>query len=238
MTADRPAPPARSIDEVLADAQVLTGEYDDYDLAASRERIARRINATDTSAAQRLEPRLPLYAQARQDLDKLSTLIVHAPHASTEIGRLVNGRHIEPEGALIFACLLQLAGREDGAQFWWQFAAGAGNPTSAYCLYLHHTRHGDLRDARHWLHQAAQLETTPRPRNPRSRRRRLPRTACPYLTPQAVADLLDTYRLPTIPTASLKKAVGRLEDSRDEDYGTVPRPAPHLARELAELATP
>ncbi|WEO93441.1 hypothetical protein A6P39_005070 [Streptomyces sp. FXJ1.172] len=60
---------------------------------------------------------------------------------------------VDSEGALHFGCLLDLAGKHDGALWWWQFAAGAGNATAGYCLYLFHTRRGDLRDAGHWWHQ-------------------------------------------------------------------------------------
>ncbi|GHE11019.1 hypothetical protein [Streptomyces alanosinicus] len=66
-----------------------------------------------------------------------------------------------PEGALYFGCLLDLVKKSDGALWWWQFAAGAGNPTAAYCLYLFHTRRGDLRDAGHWWHQYLALGPPP-----------------------------------------------------------------------------
>ncbi|NUK54495.1 hypothetical protein HRW23_35140 [Streptomyces lunaelactis] len=70
-----------------------------------------------------------------------------------------NTRRIDPDGALQFACLLNLAGCREAAQFWWQFAAGAGNPTAAYCLYLLHLGRGERRDAEHWADQAANLDS-------------------------------------------------------------------------------
>ncbi|NUK85751.1 hypothetical protein [Streptomyces lunaelactis] len=54
---------------------------------------------------------------------------------------------------------LNLAGCREAAQFWWQFAAGAGNPTAAYCLYLLHLGRGERRDAEHWADQAANLDS-------------------------------------------------------------------------------
>ncbi|MFI6155157.1 hypothetical protein ACIBCA_21005 [Kitasatospora sp. NPDC051170] len=39
-----------------------------------------------------------------------------------------------------FGCLLDLTGQSWDAQWWWQFAAGAGDLTAAYCLYLHQVR--------------------------------------------------------------------------------------------------
>ncbi|MFF5004923.1 DUF6207 family protein [Streptomyces phaeochromogenes] len=59
-----------------------------------------------------------------------------------------------PDWAWILGCLLQLAEAEDGAQFWWQYAAGAGVGAAAYCLYLHHRALGDRRAAAFWHDQS------------------------------------------------------------------------------------
>ncbi|MGK5532743.1 collagen-like triple helix repeat-containing protein [Streptomyces sp. URMC 129] len=59
-----------------------------------------------------------------------------------------------PDGARVLGCVLQLAGREDGARFWWQYAAGAGDAAAAYCLYLHHLAHGERWEAELWHRQA------------------------------------------------------------------------------------
>ncbi|MDQ0577879.1 hypothetical protein QF030_000057 [Streptomyces rishiriensis] len=59
----------------------------------------------------------------------------------------------DPDGALTFASLLYLADQEEGAQFWWHYAAGAGSTTAALSLYLLHLRHGDMREAQHWAGQ-------------------------------------------------------------------------------------
>ncbi|MFI7104247.1 DUF6207 family protein [Streptomyces sp. NPDC050161] len=58
-----------------------------------------------------------------------------------------------PHGAWILGCLLQLAAAEDGARFWWQYAAGAGEPAASYCLYLHHLALGDSHAAAFWREQ-------------------------------------------------------------------------------------
>ncbi|WP_051879416.1 hypothetical protein [Streptomyces sp. NRRL B-24720] len=53
---------------------------------------------------------------------------------------------------MILACVLQLTDTDDGARFWWQYAAGAGQAAAAYCLYLHHLALGE-KDAADWWHQ-------------------------------------------------------------------------------------
>ncbi|MEU1791975.1 DUF6207 family protein [Streptomyces sparsogenes] len=58
-----------------------------------------------------------------------------------------------PRAAWVLGCVLQLADAEDGARFWWQYAAGAGDDAAAYCLYLHNLALGDSQAAAFWLEQ-------------------------------------------------------------------------------------
>ncbi|MEH0420549.1 DUF6207 family protein [Streptomyces sp. B21-083] len=58
-----------------------------------------------------------------------------------------------PRGAWLLGCLLQLTDAEDGARFWWQYAAGAGDSAASYCLYLHHRALGDRHAAALWHDQ-------------------------------------------------------------------------------------
>lgn len=233
--------PDRSIDDLLGDALALQGEYDDYDHAAARARIAQRLS-DDLVRGTRLwdctqdrlgvkdylrpgpaEPH-PAYAtlheQARRDLAKLSSLVVNDPRAVNAVVLLEDSPRIEPTGALTFACLLEVTGLHEGAQFWWQFAAGAGNHTAAYCLYLHHMKRGEFRDAGHWFDQAAHLSDSPAPS-----------------TPRCCFDVLHTdvfieYHAATghpadpnaAPPPALQAAVEPIEMTRDDDYGTVPLP--------------
>ncbi|GAB2765529.1 hypothetical protein [Streptomyces bullii] len=60
-----------------------------------------------------------------------------------------------PAGAWILGCLLHLAGAEDGARYWWQYAAGAGDRGAIYCLSLYHRARGDDHAAKFWLDQAS-----------------------------------------------------------------------------------
>ncbi|WP_320774488.1 hypothetical protein [Streptomyces sp. CRN 30] len=61
----------------------------------------------------------------------------------------------QPRAAWILGCVLQLAGAEDGARFWWQYAAGADDAPASYCLHLQHLASGDPHAAALWRAQAA-----------------------------------------------------------------------------------
>ncbi|MFI6698885.1 hypothetical protein ACIBJC_07860 [Streptomyces sp. NPDC050509] len=223
----------RTIDDVLTDA-VIPDAFAEYDLAVSKRQIARTVADTlmyDGAVARRAgiarsRPAAPggffptVHDQAGTDLHALSARALHGIDAAGQLARLANTRRIEPDGALHFACLLNLAGWHEGAQFWWQFAAGAGNSTAAHCLHLLHLARGERRDAAHWADQAADLEAG----------RTLPPAG--RLTVGRVA--ADHPRRP--PSPALRAAVQRLTIERDEEFGSVPHPDPHLAEQIAELA--
>ncbi|WP_406447415.1 hypothetical protein OG782_01185 [Streptomyces sp. NBC_00876] len=224
-------PLPRSIDEVLEDA-VIPDAFADYDLAASKRQIARGVADTllyDTATARlagiaRSHPATPassiptLHVQARQDLDMLSADALHGVEAAAQLARLANTRRIDPEGALQFACLLSLAGCTEAAQFWWQFAAGAGDATAAYCLHLLHLSRGERRDAAHWAEQAAALDCGAI---------RAGRLSVRHATGQG-----RDHR----PSPQLRAAVQRLTIEEDDDFGSVPHPDPDLADQIVELA--
>ncbi|MFE5513844.1 hypothetical protein ACFQ9J_25255 [Streptomyces sp. NPDC056529] len=87
---------------------------------------------------------------AAEDLRALcETLVRHTP--ATAVSAFVTDQVPEPSSALVLACVLQLTDTDDGARFWWQYAAGAGQPGAAYCLYLHHLALGETHTA-HWWH--------------------------------------------------------------------------------------
>jgi hypothetical protein len=75
------------------------------------------------------------YDRAAADLVALCELIVQRPDARRHLRTFVETPG-ESQGALVFACLLQLCGKVKYARFWWHFAAGAGSATAAYCLFL------------------------------------------------------------------------------------------------------
>ncbi|MCX4411559.1 hypothetical protein OG840_61450 [Streptomyces sp. NBC_01764] len=73
--------------------------------------------------------------RAAEDLLALCELVVQGADAEEELLTFVEMPG-ESQGALVFACLLQLCGYVRNARFWWHFAAGAGSTTAAYCLFL------------------------------------------------------------------------------------------------------
>ncbi|TQK49827.1 hypothetical protein FBY35_0099 [Streptomyces sp. SLBN-118] len=186
------------INDLLPQAQVLVPgfEFDADESDAMLDRIARRALSRATDAMdecarlvkaespgrRRPEPvpaDPPVYRRAAVSLAELSGRVVRDPDTVEAMAQLVNERsRIEPAGALTFACLLYLSDRSEGAQFWWQFAAGAGVATAAYCLYLHHTQYSEDDMARLWYRQALilhhtgsdhlypRIDTAPPPRSP------------------------------------------------------------------------
>ncbi|KPC60942.1 hypothetical protein [Streptomyces chattanoogensis] len=166
--------------------------------------------------------------EATHELELACALVVNAAAAAASLERLVDDHHIDPEGALVFACLLHITGRFDAAQFWWHFGAGAGSRTAAYCLYLSHRRNGEHRDADYWRGQAAHAPDEERPTVAAfDEKQLLPDAARHNLLVQWHSGLA-----PTLPTA-LENVINRLVvDSNDEDFGEIPRPSPTLVRDL------
>ncbi|MFI1840003.1 hypothetical protein [Streptomyces olivaceoviridis] len=88
---------------------------------------------------------------AAKDLRALcEVLVTHTP--TPAVGAFVTDQVPEPHSAMVLACVLQLTDTDDGARFWWQYAAGAGQAAAAYCLYLHHLSLGED-DAAQWWHR-------------------------------------------------------------------------------------
>jgi hypothetical protein len=154
------------IDRLLTDAWIPAINGETPSAAQRVERARRRgvqqqalaTHAAVAPAHSSCEPE-----QARRELDLTVALLLDSPRASARLSALLDARHFEPEGASILACLLYLAARDGAAQCWWQLAAEAGNRNSAYCLYMHHRRYGEYRDALHWRREAARLRATAPP---------------------------------------------------------------------------
>ena len=224
-----------TLDRVLRDARLLVDEYRDYQsptaeqrLARARARRAQRAAPTDgpTPAA---TPNLgPEHEQARHELDLTSTLVLNTPHAEASLARLIDTLN-DADGALVFACLLHLTAREDGARFWWKFAAGAGSATAAFCLYLDHRRNAEYRDADYWRAQSTHLRTAP-----------LPCPAAPHTCQHLPArrqlrDLLAAchHGLPPHLPLPVEGAINQLPVAEDDALdGDIPTPAAHLITTL------
>ncbi|MFI6209103.1 hypothetical protein ACIBAI_22305 [Streptomyces sp. NPDC051041] len=105
---------------------------------------------------------------AAADLKALcETVIRHTP--ATAVAAFITDQVPEPRSALVLACVLQLTDTDDGARFWWQYAAGAGQPAAAYCLYLHHLALGETHAARWWHTQTNEVQPKPTTRTTRRR---------------------------------------------------------------------
>ncbi|MEU1853715.1 hypothetical protein ABZ499_31740 [Streptomyces sp. NPDC019990] len=204
----------RSIQDILAQA-ALPNDFTDEDVTELKQEIVREVTATLMFGTQ-LAPQghFPtILDRADNDLQALTAALLYSDGAAAHLAKFAE-EPADIDGALHFACLLSLADSSDGAQWWWQFAAGAGNATAAHCLHLFHLGRGELRDADHWAHQAANLDTHIQ-LTPFSRRH----------TPRHH------------PTRALREAVDRLQVDEVEEWGfQVFRPDSHLAHQIEELA--
>lgn len=209
---------------LTADARIIAGEFE------NRRRIPagrRRGRPADGRSEPVRAGRPTARDEAAQELDLACVLVIGAAEAATSLGLLENGPAVDPEGALVFACLLHVVGHTGAAEFWWRFGAGGGSRTAAYCLHLSHRRDGEFRDAAFWRAEAAHDpdgERGPRPAGPvDGRARPLPEAARHALLVQWHSGL--TPHLP----AALESVVNRLAVIGDDaDFGEVPRPDPGL----------
>ncbi|MFC4496932.1 hypothetical protein ACFPA8_22640 [Streptomyces ovatisporus] len=246
----------RTIDALLNEAEVLAEDYDERDVTAIWDRVLVDPTLSPVSSAPRgstgsgsspragtgdaaVNPstaRAPQYStdceQAAHDLDLAVSLVLNAPEAAASLSRFVDDEECAaPEGALVFGCLLHLARYREAAQFWWQFAAGGGSRTAAFCLCLLHRRHGEFRDATYWRAQSERLARHQRPAGPP----RPPRTPQPLLPDGVLHGLLSECHgggHPRLPHA-LESVIHRLPVADDdEDFGEIPQPARDLARRL------
>ncbi|MEV0445569.1 hypothetical protein AB0I84_12215 [Streptomyces spectabilis] len=201
----------RNLDEILHQAALPDAVTDD-DLDDLQQEVVRDVTAVLMLGARPApEGQLPTpLDRAEAELQELSSSFLRSDTAAQHLSRLAD-EPVDADGALYFGCLLNLVQERDGALWWWQFAAGAGNATAAHCLYLLHLRHGELRDASHWAHQAfilgAQIQLTPRP----------------------CCHQLDTH------TKALREAVDRLKVD-EVDGAPLHHPDQHLADRVEELA--
>ncbi|OMI34067.1 hypothetical protein [Streptomyces sparsogenes] len=144
------------IDHILARA--LLTPTPPCDVAAAEARLAARLadGSPDRTAPAGGREETADHApdtdeRMARDLRTLCEAIIGRDGALAQLQEVITHRILEPTGARVLGCVLQLAGHEDSAQFWWQFAGGAGDPAAAYCLYLHHMALGEEAQAHWWL---------------------------------------------------------------------------------------
>ncbi|MEW2134641.1 hypothetical protein [Streptomyces sp. NPDC005435] len=163
-----------SIEERLSKlGSVLSEPRRSFDVGAGLRRLARDTGylppfpsapPADGSARGDNVPQGP---RAGHQLTAIARWVLNTPQATNHLGRLAreigaNGpagplaHDLDVEGSLVFACMLYLAGHQESAAFWWQFAAGADTRVAAYCLHLHHLQLGALKEADYWLAQFRQ----------------------------------------------------------------------------------
>ncbi|MEV7783336.1 hypothetical protein [Kitasatospora sp. NPDC088351] len=170
------------------------------------------------------------HEQAGHELDLVTAMILAVPTAAPSLDLLINDRRIHPEGALVLGALLYTVGHRDGAEFWWKFAAGGGNYTSASCLSMLHRSLGEVLDAEVWRREAESLGAAPRPSQ------RI--LDSPYeLLPAQVRDEIISrcrfgldVRLPPRLAAVIHQLPA---DDGDHEYGEIPQVSAHLVRHLA-----
>ncbi|MER8236099.1 hypothetical protein [Streptomyces sp. NPDC094049] len=202
----------RSSHDALDDAG-YPDPFTDDDLADLKRDITRDVSARLMFGARPApDGYFPtMHAQADQRLTTLSDYLLRHRDAAEHVAQLAH-EGIDDDGALRFASLLFLVDEREGARFWWGFAAGAGNPLAAQCLYLYHLSRGELRDADHWALEASTADVPS-----------VPRTPAPQLPVRHEA---------------LRAAVRQLkvESIEESGHSRVLRPAQHLADQMEELA--
>ncbi|MFK4184366.1 hypothetical protein ACI2L4_10155 [Streptomyces sparsogenes] len=230
----------RSIEEALARARIFKGAQNARRREASRRRITRELaelrwmqQMTEHGVRSALPDQSPsvLHERAAQDLRALCQSVIHDADAAGRLNRFETTR--DPGGALAFACLLVLANEEQGAQFWWQFAAGAGNATGALCLHLLHLCRGELRDAHHWAQQTILLEDWPCQYAPVAHE--VVDAAAPAVGVAVHIELSDDGA--TVSENAVRDAIEDLDVRRIEDFGAIHQPSPRLAHQLEDLVS-
>jgi hypothetical protein len=195
------------------------------------------------SAAEAREPVcVPACAQsirqtAARDLHLAVSLVLGDPQADDALNRFADLDGAETEGALVFGCLLFLAGHGDAAEYWWRYAAGGESPTAAYCLYLLHRHQGQHRTAQHWRLAAEELRTG----GARPAWRRRPASP-PLLSSEARQALLAQCRqgksphLPPAVESAVNSHYGSSHHLLDREVDAYPLPHSTLPEHLARAA--
>ncbi|MFG3335511.1 hypothetical protein ACGFZZ_26330 [Streptomyces tendae] len=138
-----------AIDDLLARSALLKNPRIPADTVPC---LATHPGPTDPTDGNSLAEETIVDISAAEHLRSLCEVAV--THASApQITDFITEQLPSPEGAWVLGCVLHLAGAEEGARYWWQYAAGAGDRGAGYCLSLLHRARGDDRAADFWLDQ-------------------------------------------------------------------------------------
>ncbi|MFI5689952.1 hypothetical protein [Streptomyces sp. NPDC051636] len=226
----------RTLDEWLARARTKD-RYDAYDLTAAKARLLRRrdlrrkracpVHGGENGGAAEATALMADTSSwtapgmstgydidhAWRDLQAASLIMLLSPKADRHLAAFIDCHYAHLAGARTFGCLLYLCDYTDGARFWWQFAAGAGDEAAEYCLFLNHAQHGESHDAEHWGRQLARHGFAPE-------------------------ELLGHRAAAPVLTDDLSDCVAEHITERDHpDLGVIPFPRTPLIRHVRELAT-
>ncbi|MFE2967769.1 hypothetical protein ACFXKC_29650 [Streptomyces sp. NPDC059340] len=213
----------RTIDELLAKARTRD-RYAGYDLAGAEARLrsrqaARHRPRTPDAALVRAvwttpeDDRTPDADRAWWDLNAVSLLVLFGPDADRHLSEFIDSQYADKTGALVFACLLHVAGDSSGARFWWRFAAGVGHQVAEYCLFLEHAHSGEYHDADHWRTQLVREHFEPT-----------------YMCG-------DRVTAPLVNPAFIDHVHPHIARPHHPEIGTVPLPRPPLVKELRHLTS-
>jgi len=160
------------------------------------------------------------------------------PGSREGVANFVTDQVPEPHSALILACVLQLTDTDDGARFWWQYAAGAGQAAAAYCLYLHHLALGESDTADWWHRQTDDVQPPPGP--PAQDYHSSPETPEPWhpadhrITSTSTTTILRVLRHLAKYTARPRSAAVAVGYLREPEMD-LPTPGPDFARRISTL---
>ena len=157
------------IDDLLARARLRSGPCTQADIDAAALRLAVRAAALQDTAEEEAPGPSPSPCpvpgaapgderSAADDLQTLCETVITHTDALADLELFLARALPEPPGARVLGCMLQLSEREESARFWWQYAAGAGDPAASYCLYLHHRALGEHGAADWWHTQHTQTD--------------------------------------------------------------------------------
>jgi hypothetical protein len=140
-----------TIDDLLAQSLLLHQPYVPSDVVPYDD-LAHDDLAADGFPLRDLRPRTADDGAARSLSALCEAVVTHC--TIEQLADFLTDQVPQPRAAWILGCALQLAGADDGARFWWQYAAGADDQPASYCLYLHHLAQGDTHAAALWRSQA------------------------------------------------------------------------------------